>query len=120
MVTHRVKFIAMKTLLLKIGLIGGMILGIASSSFGQTFSPVNGASNVSVSPKLNITFSSGTTISFAPDKTIYVAKSDWSEFVPLSTQLTTPPFTAKDSRLQINDNILTIDLSASNLTYSQD
>jgi methionine-rich copper-binding protein CopC len=110
----------MKTLLLKIGLIGGMILGFASSSFGQTFSPANEAPDASISPTLEITFSSGTSISFAPYKTIYVAKSDWSEFVTLSTQLTTPPFTAKDSRLQINDNILTIDLSASNLTYSQD
>jgi hypothetical protein len=111
----------MKKSLLKVELIA--ILGFFSfNSWGQTFSPENEATGVSTSPTLSITFASGSTISFATNKNIYVAKSDWSEYETLKTEKPAPPPPAvpQDSRLSINGNVLTIDLSGSSLSYTQD
>ena len=85
----------------------------------QTFSPVNGATDVSVSPILSITFDEN--VSLVADGYIYVIDedTDWSTAIYLSTGVTgvfsPPPKLPEphDSRLVISEDgkTLTIDLS---------
>ncbi len=84
------------------------------SSLAQTFSPTDGATDVSKSPVLTATF--GDVVTLGSGQTIYVFKtSNPAENIALSTGVTFPP-AAPDSRLTISGNELTIDLSGDLLT----
>ncbi len=100
-----------------------LFISFHSITVGQTYtlSPVDGATDVSVTPTLTITFEAGTTVSLANNKYIYVASSDWSSYIDLYTGKPAPPPPAisQDSRLTVSGNTLTIDLSGTDLDYSQ-
>lgn len=106
----------MKNYLLRLGLIGVLILTSWNIN-GQTFSPIDGATDVSTSPTLTITFSAGSTVSLGSNKSIIISTLDFSHQINLTTG--NPPFSQKSDELQINQNVLTIDLSSSSLQYSE-
>ena len=76
----------MKNIYAVLGLI--VFLGF-SSVWGQTYSPAQGGVGVSISPTITITFSQ--TVTLGNNKNIYVAKSDWSEYITMTTGKTAPP-----------------------------
>ena len=94
-----------------------LFISFHSVTVGQTYtlSPVDGATDVSVTPTLTITFETGTTVSLADGKTFYV--TDGSSSITLNTGQTAPPV-SQDSRLTVNANTLTIDLSETSLANS--
>ncbi|MCU4156038.1 Ig-like domain-containing protein [Carboxylicivirga sp. A043] len=96
--------------------LGLLILVGFSSVQGQTYSPTQGGVGVSISPTITITFSQ--TVTLGNNKNIYVAKSDWSEYITLTTGKSAPPPPAipTDSRLDATGTVLTIDLSGESLT----
>gem|GEM_PF-6240362 len=86
------------------------------SVVAQTFSPTRGATGVTNSPIITITFASGSTVDYGSGNSIVVGKS-WNsgEYIELKTG----PRPSRDSRLTIvNDSIVKIDLSGSELDYS--
>ncbi len=87
------------------------------SSWGQSFSPSQGEIDVSVSPTLTITFDEGSTVTLGSNLYIYVSNGDWSEYYAMNTGRTAPPI-ARDSRLNVSGNVLTIDLSGDVLSES--
>jgi hypothetical protein len=82
----------------------------------QTFDPERGATNVTNSPIITITFTSGSTVDFGSGNSIVVGKSwDAGDYIELKTG----PRPSRDSRLSIiNDSIVQIDLSGDELDYS--
>ena len=81
----------------------------------QTFDPARGATGVSISPVITITFAQGSTIEFGTNNSICVGTS-WTEgdYIEMKTSGRNGP----DPRLSINDNVLTIDLSGETLDYN--
>ncbi|WP_088654676.1 Ig-like domain-containing protein [Geofilum rhodophaeum] len=111
----------MKQYLLKVWMTAALSLLALGGVWGQTvtYSPSIGATDVSVSPVLSIEFDGEVTLN--PDGSIIVYNSDYSSMVSLSTgSAGSPPFSppiGPDTRLIINTNVLTIDLSTSSLDF---
>ena len=106
----------MKQYLLKMWMTAALILLALGGVWGQTvtYSPSNGAPDVSVSPVLSIEFDGEVTLN--PGGSISVYNSDYTSSVSLSTGIVFPP-NGPDTRLIINTNGLTIDLSKSSLDF---
>src|SRR5690554_5418552 len=111
----------MKQYLLKVWMTAALSLLVVGGVWGQavTYSPSIGATNVSVSPVLSIEFDGEVTLN--PNGFISVYNIDHSSMVSLSTgSAGSPPFlppSGPDTRLIINTNVLTIDLSTSSLDF---
>src|SRR5690554_2201537 len=106
----------MKQYLLKVWMTAALSLLVVGGVWGQTvtYSPSIGAPDISVSPVLSIEFDGEVTLN--PNGLISVYNSDRSSMVSLSTGdvfLAIGP----DTRLIINTNVLTIDLSKSSLDF---
>ncbi len=93
-----------------------IIVSFNLSIDAQTFSPAQGATGVSTSPTLTITFTPGSTVTFGNSKNIYVAISDWSSYFTFSTGATPVPPRAPE--LSVSGNVLTIDLTGQTLNTS--
>src|SRR5690554_4056461 len=111
----------MKQYLLKVWMTAALSLLVVGGVWGQTvtYSPSIGATDASVSPVLSIEFDGEVTLN--PGGSIIVYSSDPSSMVSLSTGSDgSPPFyipSGPDTRLTINTNVLTIDLSTSSLDF---
>src|SRR5690554_4530174 len=111
----------MKQYLLKVWMTAALTLLALGGVWGQTvtYSPSIGATDVSVSPLLSIEFDGEVTLN--PGGSIIVYNSDPSSMVSLSTGSDgSPPLyipSGPDTRLIINTNVLTIDLSKSSLDF---
>src|SRR5690606_14145290 len=115
----------MKQYLLKVWMTAALSLLVVGGVWGQTaptvvsLSPADGATDVSVSPVLSIEFDGEVTLN--PGGSILVYNSDYSSMVSLSTGSAGsppfPPLIGTDTRLIINTNVLTIDLSTSSLDF---
>src|SRR5690554_2075871 len=111
----------MKQYLLKVWMTAALTLLALGGVWGQTvtYSPSIGATDVSVSPLLSIEFDGEVTLN--PGGSIIVYNSDPSSMVSLSTGSDgSPPLyipSGPDTRLIINTNVLTIDLSTSSLDF---
>src|SRR5690554_2852322 len=105
----------MKQYLLKVWMTAALSLLALGGVWGQTvtYSPSIGAT-VSVSPVLSIEFDGNVTLN--PGGSISVYNSDYTSMMRLSTGDVFPP-TGPDTRLIINTNVLTIDLSKSSLDF---
>jgi hypothetical protein len=108
----------MKTLLLKIGLIGGLFALNNLNINGQTFSyaPNTDENNVSLTPILSVSFDDNLTL--GEGKNFYIYNETNPETIILYTGRTTPPNmppSPKDDRLILNGNTLFIDFSETSL-----
>ncbi len=94
-----------------------LLFFIYQSGYGQTYLPNNGATDVSYMPALSITFSPGDIVAINSGFSIYVAYTDFSNPIELSTGGTGFPPSTQDPRLSVTNHIFSIDLSSTPLYY---